>query len=100
MTTMLGDVFADTAFWLALVVRQDAYHTRAHFLANRITGRITTTAAVLVETASALARPLWRPHAIRLINHLKQRADVKIIGLDSELFDRGWTLYCDRMDKG
>jgi len=99
MTEDLGDVFADTVFWLALVVRQDAHHARAHAWAQRIRGRITTTSAVLFETANALARPAWRTNGVRLINHIREREDVEIVNVDADLFDRGWKLYCDRTDK-
>jgi predicted nucleic acid-binding protein len=58
MTAALQDVFADTAFWIALVVKQDQYHDRVQKWSIRIAGRITTTAAVLLETANALARPV------------------------------------------
>lgn len=47
MTAMLRDVFADTAFWIALTIRQDQYHERAQHWSLRITGRITTTIPVL-----------------------------------------------------
>ena len=57
MSTILGDVFADTVFWVALTVRQDQYHARAQAWVPRIAGRITTTVPVLLETANALARP-------------------------------------------
>lgn len=63
MTASLGDVFADTILWMALVVKQDQYHQRAQAWTAHITGRITTTAAVLLETANALARPAWRASA-------------------------------------
>ena len=51
MTATLNDPFTDTVFWLALVIRQDEHHARAQAWASRITGTITTTAAVLLETA-------------------------------------------------
>ena len=53
MSDALGDVFADTVYWLALVVRQDAYHARAMEWTKRIGGRILTTDGVLIETTSA-----------------------------------------------
>ena len=99
MSGTLGDVFADTLYWLALVVRQDSYHARAMEWTNRIQGRIFTTDGILVETASALATPPRRIHAVRLIHHLKAREDIEIVHLDASLLERGWELYCDRPDK-
>jgi uncharacterized protein len=99
MTASLGDAFADTVYWVALVVKQDQYHQRARAWTTRITGRITTTASVLLETANALARPAWRASAVALIEHLRQRADVQIVPLEPALWERGWDLYRNRPDK-
>src|SRR5215470_17810653 len=99
MTATLQDVFADTLFWIALVIKQDQYHALAQQWSLRITGRITTTVPVLMETANALARPAWRAHAVALIDHLLQRPDVEILVLSPELWQRGWELYRHRPDK-
>jgi uncharacterized protein len=100
MTAALGDVFADTVYWIALVVKQDQHHPRARAWTPCITGRITTTALVLLETANALARPAWRSSAVALIEHLRQRPDVRIVPPEPALWERGWELYRDRPDKG
>lgn len=99
MNAVPHDVFADTAFWLALVVRQDAHHTVAQEWASKLEGTITTTTAVLMETANALARPAWRAHAVRLIEHLRKRDDIAILDVDADLFELGWNLYAQRADK-
>jgi predicted nucleic acid-binding protein len=99
MTASLGDVFADTSYWLALLVKQDQYHSRAQAWTARITGCITTTAAVLLETANALARPAWRASAVALIEHLRQRDDVRVVPFEPALWARGWDLYRNRADK-
>lgn len=99
MTTTLVNVFADTLFWIALVVKQDQYHERAQQWSLRITGRITTTVPVLLETANALARPSWRAHGVALIDHLLQRPDVEVLPLSADLWQRGWDLYRNRPDK-
>jgi uncharacterized protein len=99
MKEALEDVFADTAFWIGLVVKQDQHHEQAQKWSLRITGRITTTEAVLLETANALSRPAWRSHAVALIDHLRQREDVEVIGFSSNLWQRGWDLYRQRPDK-
>lgn len=99
MTATGQDFFADTVFWIALVVKQDQYHERARQWSLRITGRITPTAAVLLETANALARPAWRAKGIALLEHLQQRSDVDLFPLSPELWRQSWTLYRDRHDK-
>ncbi|HEV3255697.1 MAG TPA: PIN domain-containing protein [Gemmataceae bacterium] len=100
MSTVPGQVFVDTAFWIALVVRQDQYHERAQAWALRFTGQLTTTWPVQMETANALARPAWRAHGLALLDHVQQRADVTIVPLDAALWQRGWDLYRSRPDKG
>lgn len=100
MTAVLQDVFADTAFWVALVVKQDHYHARAQDWSVRINGQIVTTVPVLLETANTLARPGWRDHAVALVDHLVQRADVQVVPLSPDLWHRGWDLYRTRPDKG
>jgi len=98
MSAGSDDLYADTVFWLALVIRQDALHARAQAWVRRISGRIITS-AVLLEAANALSRPVWRAHAVRLIEDLKARKDIDIVQLDASLLDRGWGLYRDRPDK-
>jgi len=99
MKGAVQNVFADTAFWIGLVVKQDQHHEQAQKWSLRITGRITTTEAVLLETANALSRPAWRNHAVALIDHLRQREDVEVIKFSSTLWQRGWDLYRQRPDK-
>jgi hypothetical protein len=96
---MLQNPFADTGFWIGLIVKQDQYHTRAHEWAKRVAGRITTTSAILLETANALSRPNWRVHVVALLDHLSRRSDVEIVPLSPDLFGRGWDLYRTRPDK-
>jgi len=99
MSASLGDVFADTVYWIALVVKQDQYHSGAQAWTARISGRITTTVPVLLETANALARPAWRASAVALIEHLRQRPDVGLVPLEPALWERAWDLYRNRTDK-
>ena len=99
MSGLLRDVFADTAYWIALVVKQDQYHRRAQAWTSHVTGQITTTAAVLLETANALSREAWRASAVALIENLRGRADVVIVPLEPVLWERGWELYRSRADK-
>src|SRR5437588_11756202 len=99
MSASVGDVFADTAYWIALVVEQAQYHQRAQAWTPRITGRITTTALVLLETANALARPAWRGSVVALIEHLRQRADVQLNPAELALWERGGDLSRNGTDQ-
>ncbi len=99
MSDAVQDVLADAAFWLALIVSRDQHHQAALAWIDRIEGRIITTEAILLELAGSLAKPDWRFHAIGLINNLRQRVDVEIVPLDTTLFNRSWSLYCERTDK-
>src|SRR5215510_9215342 len=92
-------VFADTAFWIALAIKQDQYHDRAERWAAKLFGRITTTAAVILETANALARPAWRCHGVGLLDHIQQRPNIEVVPFSADSWIRGWNLYKNRMDK-
>lgn len=99
MKPALGNVFADTTYWIAPVVKQDQHHERAQQISLQIAGRLVTTAAVMLETANALSRPSWRVAAVRLMDHLLARHDVSVVPLASDLWSRGWELYRSRDDK-
>ena len=52
----MREIFADTAYWIALTNRLDQYHTAALQASSSIgTARIVTTDAVLTEYLNALA---------------------------------------------
>src|SRR5262245_17670433 len=99
MNAPLQDVFADTAFWIALIVKNDQYHARASEWSLRVQGRIITSVPVLLETVNALSKPTWRTHAVALMDHLSKRNDIDIQILTPELWSRGWDLYRNRPDK-
>lgn len=82
-----------------MVVKQDQYHERSQMWSLRITGRITTTVPVLLETANILSKPAWRAAGIALINHLLQRPDVAVVSLSKGLWLSGWDLFSKRPDK-
>jgi predicted nucleic acid-binding protein len=99
MTADLQDAFADTAYWIALVVKQDQYHERAKAWSLRVKGRIITTVPVLLETANALARLATRAACVAILDNLQKRKNVEVAPLSQQLWQRAWELYCDRKDK-
>ncbi len=91
--------FADSSFWIALVDRRDAYHASAVEWSLKISGRIVTTQAVLLETINTFSKVEWRPKVIALIDHLERRDDIEILFFSDSLWKRGWDLFCQRPDK-
>jgi uncharacterized protein len=99
MTDELQDVFVDTVFWIALVVKQNQYHDVAKKWSLRVKGHMTTTVPVLLETANALARPATRTSCIALLENLQHRKNVEVGALSPQLWQRAWDLYRQRTDK-
>lgn len=91
--------FADSSFWIALIDRRDAHHSKAVQCSTTIAGRIVTTEAVLLETVNTFSRPDWREKVIRLVDHIVARDDIEIVPFSNSLWERGWKLFRDRRDK-
>lgn len=92
-------VFADTAFYLAIVNPRDALHACAVRVGGTIRGRVITTHYVLVETANALARSGTRWVFTTLYARLQTDAWTLIVPASDELFERGLRLYAARADQ-
>lgn len=100
MTIRAKEVFADTSYWVALVVKGDKFSQHAREWSLRLPGKIVTTTAVLLETTNTFSKPHWRAACIPLIVSLPDRREVKVVPLSQELWQRGWELFKSRMDKG
>jgi predicted nucleic acid-binding protein len=77
----MPNYFADTSFWIAIVDQRDRYHAKAIQWSTQIDGVVTTTQAVLLETANTFSRPMWRGQAIALIDNILSRPNVEIVPL-------------------
>jgi uncharacterized protein len=91
--------FADSSFWIALVDQRDAHHAQAVDWSLNTSGRIVTTKAVVLETVNTFSRPIWRDRAIALIEHIESRDDIEIVPFSESLWNRGWKLFRERLDK-
>ena len=93
-------VFADTYYFLALVNANDPGHARTLAFTKAFTGRMVTTAWVLVEMADALAFSApGRAEFFSTWNDLHADRDAEIIGCDDRLLADGIQLYSQRPDK-
>ena len=92
-------VFADTAFFLALVNARDHLHPQATALNEHPPGPMLTTEWVLTELGDALAVPSGRAKFVRLVAALRAQPDVEIVPASHELFERSRALFAQRVDK-
>ncbi len=95
----MNALFADTAYYLALLVQNDTAHDKAVDVALSLDARIVTTAWVLTELANSLRLPEHRSYFIRFEKALRADPSVVIVDPSRELYDRGLALYGDRADK-
>ena len=95
-------VFVDTAAWIALINQRDALHNPALEISKNLRQQqvsLVTTEFVLLEVADGLCNLPTRRKTINFIDGLYQLPKLQIIGLDKTLFDAGWRLYKQRLDK-
>lgn len=99
----MTSIFADTAFWIALVAPRDQLHLQAKdasgWLAN---SRIVTSELVLTEFLNEFARrgEDLRNAATKLVESLRARSDLQIVPQTSVGFAAAFDLYRKRTDKG
>lgn len=92
-------VFADAAFYIAVINRRDEFHDAAKRLAVSILGQIVTTEYVLLEVGNFLARSPDRCLFVELVEALQADADTTIISASPEWWRRGFAIYGRRADK-
>lgn len=93
-------LFIDTVFVEALLNQRDRYHQTAKFLLNRVRVAKETwiTEAVLTEVGNALSAS-DRLGAERFIRQCYRLANMTVVAVDPQLFDRALVLYRSRLDK-
>ena len=95
----MNQVFADTYYYLALLVARDETHRLAVALTQQLRGQIVTTGWVLLEFANAVSKSRRRHYFPSLWDDLKQNPQMIIIPPDKALFEEGTELYRNRPDK-
>jgi uncharacterized protein len=96
-------LFLDASFAIALASKGDRHHEVARRLGIRLKREqipLVTTRAVVLEIGNALAKPRHRQAAAQLISTLEADPSVEIVPLTEALYQRGFTLYSQRPDKG
>jgi predicted nucleic acid-binding protein len=95
----LSDVFVDTSFVVALVNKNDQYHSLAVDLTERFNEQgLVTTDAILLEIGNALSRN-FKQESVEIIEHFLTSDDVKVIHLYPPLFRKAFDFYKSHSDK-
>jgi len=92
-------LFADTCYYLALLMERDQYAKQAREFTKDFPGRFVTTTAVLTEVGNALARTAQRAVFVPLIDVLAESSAVNIVHASFNEWDRASRLYDARPDK-
>ncbi len=92
-------LFADTAFYIALLNQQDEHFQIASTYAADVNQITITTEFVLLELGNYFSRAQYRQNAFNLLNTLLQSDTTHIIPANSALFHEGLALYGSRKDK-
>jgi predicted nucleic acid-binding protein len=93
-------VFADSSYYVALLLPSDESPAHAIRLTRELDPPIITTAWVLTEVANTLSAPRLRVGFLSLLDDLQSDKGVIIVGPEAETFSQGIELYRDRSDKG
>jgi predicted nucleic acid-binding protein len=91
-------VFADTFFYLALLDDTEPDHKRA-LAESKIPRLIVTTEFILLELGNSCARAEDHADFLALVAGMRASPRVKIVPLNSELFNRGLARMRERSDK-
>jgi uncharacterized protein len=97
---MSNRVFADTYYYLALIIPRADKHQQAVNFVAQFTGQIVTTAWVMAEVANALGETRHRGTFPCLLDGLKNSPQATVIPPGEALFDAGVEIYRNRPDKG
>jgi predicted nucleic acid-binding protein len=95
-------VFVDTAAWIALINVDDDFHEPAKKVRIKLQQdncSLVTSDFVFLEVADALTAPEIRSQTINFINRLKSLSGLQVVPISQSLFEAGWQLYSQRLDK-
>jgi predicted nucleic acid-binding protein len=97
-----AEVFLDSSYAIALAAVTDEYHDQAISIAEeleQVQTRLITTRAILLEIGNALAKPRYRPAAVRMLVSLDSDPSVEIVPLTEQIYSEALLLYQNRSDK-
>lgn len=91
--------FIDTAYLIALVLTDDAYHEKAVELHRQQIGQLITTEYVLFEYADGMCSARHRRLVEPTLGALQRDRRIEIVPASSRLLDAAMRLFISRPDK-
>ncbi len=98
----MREVFADAAYWIAVLNPRDGLHAKAREVSKSLNKfRILTSEMVLTEVLNSLGDkgPQLREAAVRTVDSLRSNANVSVVPQTSIQFRAALRRYRDRADK-
>src|SRR5688572_14974207 len=95
----MNEVFADTAYFIALLGRDVDERQRAAEAMRGRTDNLVTTAFVLVELGNFLSPARHRAYFVNVVRTLSEQQGTVVLPPDARLYDAGLRLYTDRPDQ-
>jgi hypothetical protein len=92
-------VFADTSYYLALLVDDDDLNGKAAEVTRGLKAKVVTTEWILAEVVDALSYPPYRERSVEFAMYLEMDADVTVLQADHASFVSGLRLFSQRPDK-
>ena len=95
-------VFLDTAYFIALAVKDDQHHAAALELAGQYDmpeTELVTTRAIVLEIGNSLSKPRYRQAAYEVFDALENDRRVVMIELEPRLISGACELFRQREDK-
>lgn len=92
-------VFVDTFALIAWLNANDAAHAIVTAYLNGFTGRLVTTAWVLMELADALSAPTARSTAVAFLQAVRVDPLFEVVGYDPAVYRAGFDLFAAQPDK-
>lgn len=95
----MSAVFADTSYYVALLLRTDNRHEQAVALTAGHSGVVVTTEWVLAELGNFLSPPHLRRYFADLVSDLRNEPGMVIVSASPKGFAAALSLYRDRSDQ-
>jgi predicted nucleic acid-binding protein len=92
-------IFADTSYFLGLMISNDAVHAKAVEFSEKSAAPLVTTDWVVMEMGNFLSQPAVRGVFLQWLTAMRREARVTIIEASRGLLDEGIELFANRQDK-